>query len=193
MEDFSFVVRFTFAVAVKEQFGHTPLSLKEDIPWNCQHLVIGTGLQGRLPVMEQVWTEARNRGVAITICTTPEAIEVLKTDPAETNAILHLTCCSRLIWSSRCCDPPGFVGLVTLPPDDLSLGGPGRIHPRAFRKARQACHASCLGGLMPGALDLSNSRIEISGGSTTTAAALVNLLAWPWQGPPLDISHPCNI
>jgi hypothetical protein len=42
--------------------------------------------------MEEVRTEAGKRGVAITICTTPEAIEVLKTDPAETNAVLHLTC-----------------------------------------------------------------------------------------------------
>ncbi len=77
---------------LKEQFGHTPLSLREDIPWNCQWLLIGTGMQGRLPVMEEVRTEAGKRGVALTICTTPEAIEILKTEPAETNAILHLTC-----------------------------------------------------------------------------------------------------
>ncbi len=77
---------------LKGQFGHTPLSLNEDIPWNCGRLLIGTGQQGRLPVMEEVRTEAEKRGVALTICTTPEAIELLKSEPAETNAILHLTC-----------------------------------------------------------------------------------------------------
>jgi len=78
--------------AFKAQFGHTPLSLEEDIPWNCQRLLIGTGQQGRLPVMEEVRKEAAKRGVALTICTTPEAIEVLKSEPADTNAVLHLTC-----------------------------------------------------------------------------------------------------
>ena len=24
-------------------FGHTPLSIEEDSPWDCRHLVIGTG------------------------------------------------------------------------------------------------------------------------------------------------------
>src|SRR6516164_3917458 len=35
----------------REQFGHTPVSLKEEIPWECKRLVIGTGMEGRLPVM----------------------------------------------------------------------------------------------------------------------------------------------
>jgi hypothetical protein len=26
-----------------KQFGHTPLSIEEDIPWKCRQLVIGTG------------------------------------------------------------------------------------------------------------------------------------------------------
>jgi hypothetical protein len=33
-------------------FGHTPLSVQEDIPWDCRHLVIGTGT-GALPVMDE--------------------------------------------------------------------------------------------------------------------------------------------
>jgi hypothetical protein len=33
----------------REQFGHTPLSVEEDIPWKCWRLVIGTGAYGRLP------------------------------------------------------------------------------------------------------------------------------------------------
>ncbi len=55
-------------------------------------MLIGTGLQGRLPFMEEVRVEAGMRGVELTICVTPEAIEILKTEPPETNAILHLTC-----------------------------------------------------------------------------------------------------
>jgi hypothetical protein len=29
-------------------YGHTPLSVEEDIPWNCSRLVIGTGVDGKL-------------------------------------------------------------------------------------------------------------------------------------------------
>lgn len=37
----------------RDNFGHTPLSVKERIPWKCRSLVIGTGT-GALPVMDQV-------------------------------------------------------------------------------------------------------------------------------------------
>jgi hypothetical protein len=30
----------------REQFGHTPLSIEEKIPWKCQRLVVGTGANG---------------------------------------------------------------------------------------------------------------------------------------------------
>ena len=50
----------------REAFGHTPLSVKEDIPWKCRRLVVGTGAYGALPVMEELKE-----------CT---------------NAILHVTC-----------------------------------------------------------------------------------------------------
>lgn len=72
-------------------FGHTPLSLEEEIPWKCSRLVIGTGT-GALPVMEEVKTEARRRGVKLIILTTAEAIDELKRSIPETNAILHVTC-----------------------------------------------------------------------------------------------------
>lgn len=74
----------------REDFGHTPLSLEEDIPWECRRLVIGTGAYGRLPVMRSVRTEAEIRNVELTILPTEEAIEVLNKDPKDTNAILHL-------------------------------------------------------------------------------------------------------
>jgi hypothetical protein len=41
-----------------DAFGHTPLSIEEDIPWKCQRLVIGTGT-GALPVMKR--GKARSR------------------------------------------------------------------------------------------------------------------------------------
>jgi hypothetical protein len=74
----------------RKQFGHTPLSLKEEIPWECKKLVIGTGVYGRLPVMDDVLTEAKRRGIEVVICTTPEAVKVLADNPPDTNAVLHV-------------------------------------------------------------------------------------------------------
>jgi hypothetical protein len=76
----------------REQFGHTPLSLQEDIPWECKRLVIGTGMEGRLPVMDDVTAEARRRGVELVLRPTPQAVRLLEDNPADTNAILHVTC-----------------------------------------------------------------------------------------------------
>jgi hypothetical protein len=76
----------------REQFGHTPVSLKEEIPWECKRLVIGIGFEGRLPVMGEVKSEARKRGVELVICLTPEAVKLVKEHPKATNAILHVTC-----------------------------------------------------------------------------------------------------
>jgi hypothetical protein len=74
-----------------DAFGHTPLSIEEEIPWKCRKLVIGTGT-GALPVMEEVKHEAKRRKIKLLILPTTEAIEVLKGNPKETNAILHVTC-----------------------------------------------------------------------------------------------------
>ncbi len=46
----------------RDVFGHTPLSVEEKIPWECQRLVIGTGT-GALPVMKEVKLEAQRRHV----------------------------------------------------------------------------------------------------------------------------------
>ncbi len=75
----------------RDEFGHTPLSIEEEIPWKCRRLVIGTG-SGALPVMDDVKREAKRREVKLLIVPTPEAIEELRKHPDETNAILHLTC-----------------------------------------------------------------------------------------------------
>jgi hypothetical protein len=76
----------------REGFGHTPLSLREDIPWKCDCLVVGTGAYGRLPVMKEVQREAERRKVKLLILPTIQAIDALRQDPDETNAILHVTC-----------------------------------------------------------------------------------------------------
>jgi hypothetical protein len=76
----------------REEFGHTPLSLEENIPWKCRQLVIGTGAYGRLPVMEELESEAERHKIKLLVLPTTEAIEVLKQNPKDTNAILHVTC-----------------------------------------------------------------------------------------------------
>jgi hypothetical protein len=73
-------------------YGHTPLSIAEDIPWRCRRLVIGTGADGALPVMKQVREEARRRKVDLVILPTAEAIDVLAGARKDTNAVLHVTC-----------------------------------------------------------------------------------------------------
>ena len=75
----------------REAFGHTPLSLEEEIPWKCSRLVVGTG-EGALPVMDEVKREARRRKVELLILPTEEAIELLNQRAENTNAILHVTC-----------------------------------------------------------------------------------------------------
>src|SRR6476620_4397123 len=57
--------------------GHTPLSIAEDIPWNCRRLVVGTGANGALPIMEDVRREAQARQVELLVLPTTEAIRVL--------------------------------------------------------------------------------------------------------------------
>ena len=74
------------------EYGHTPLSAAEDIPWRCRRLVIGTGADGALPVMQQVRDQARRRKADLVVLPTAEAIDALAKAPAGTNAILHLTC-----------------------------------------------------------------------------------------------------
>jgi hypothetical protein len=75
----------------RHEFGHTPLSIEEKIPWKCHRLVIGTGAYGRLPVMKEVKLEAERRHVELVIVPTSEAIRLIEKESA-VNAILHVTC-----------------------------------------------------------------------------------------------------
>ena len=73
-------------------FGHTPVSMEENIPWDCRYLVVGTGADGALPVMDEVKQEAARRKVDLLTVPTSEAIGVLQAEAKDTNAILHVTC-----------------------------------------------------------------------------------------------------
>jgi hypothetical protein len=76
----------------RDVFGHTPLSAKEDIPWRCRRLVVGTGAEGRLPVMDEVRKEALDRKVELVSLPTDDAVAILNRSAKSTNAILHVTC-----------------------------------------------------------------------------------------------------
>ena len=75
-----------------DAFGHTPLSIEEEIPWKCRQLIIGTAAYGRLPVLKEVKREAERRKVDLVVLPTSQAIDVLNKNPEATNAILHITC-----------------------------------------------------------------------------------------------------
>jgi len=76
----------------RNEYGHTPLSVEETIPWKCRRLIVGTGAYGSLPVMKEVRLEAERRKIELLVLPTKDALEVLNKQPEETNAILHVTC-----------------------------------------------------------------------------------------------------
>lgn len=77
----------------RAKYGHTPLTPKEEIPWECKTLLIGIGMDGLLPVTEELKEEAKKRGVKLILKKTPEAAEYLKEHYEEDmNVILHITC-----------------------------------------------------------------------------------------------------
>jgi hypothetical protein len=77
----------------KAKYGHTPLTPKEDIPWECKTLVVGTGMYGKLPVVQEFQAEAKRRGVKLVILETKEAVKYfLENYGPDLNAIFHITC-----------------------------------------------------------------------------------------------------
>lgn len=74
-------------------FGHTPLSVDEQIPWSARRLIVGTGADGQLPVMDDVYAEAKRRGVKVVALPTADACDLLsRTADEDVAAILHVTC-----------------------------------------------------------------------------------------------------
>lgn len=79
--------------AYRSRFGHTPLSVEENIPWHGSRLFIGTGAYGSLPIMPEVYEAAQRKGVEVIAKPTVEICELVKKyKPSDVNAILHVTC-----------------------------------------------------------------------------------------------------
>lgn len=77
----------------RDRFGHTPLSVAEDLPWTGQRLIVGTGADGALPVMDEVVEEARRRGVTLEVLPTTDACRRIgELGDDQVDAILHVTC-----------------------------------------------------------------------------------------------------
>ena len=77
----------------RDEYGHTPLSAQEAIPWSGRRLIIGTGFYGDLPVMPEVYEQARRRNVELIAEPTADACKLLAgEDDDEITAILHVTC-----------------------------------------------------------------------------------------------------
>jgi hypothetical protein len=72
----------------RDEFGHTPLSMKEKKPWKCRRLVIGIGAYCRVPVMKEVKLDVERRHLELVIVPTSEAIRIKRS--SRQNAILHL-------------------------------------------------------------------------------------------------------
>ena len=77
---------------LRSAYGHTPLSLSENIPWDCRRLVIGTGAPGALPLVPELRREAERRSVELLAMPTVDTIALLEKAPTGTNAVLHVTC-----------------------------------------------------------------------------------------------------
>src|SRR5437588_3684957 len=60
----------------REKFGHTPLSAGEEIPWGGKRLIVGTGAHGALPVMDEVLTEAKRRGIDVSAAPPSEVCQL---------------------------------------------------------------------------------------------------------------------
>ncbi|HEY6056626.1 MAG TPA: MTH938/NDUFAF3 family protein [Candidatus Limnocylindrales bacterium] len=79
--------------ALRDRFGHTPLSAAEDIPWGGKRLIVGTGADGALPVAPDVYDEGARRGIAIEALPTRDACRLLgELKAKDVYAVLHVTC-----------------------------------------------------------------------------------------------------
>lgn len=77
----------------RAEYGHTPLTADEAIPWSAPLLIVGTGADGRLPITNELYREAAERRVEVVARPTAEACELLgAADPKSVAAILHVTC-----------------------------------------------------------------------------------------------------
>lgn len=74
-------------------YGHTPLSELEYIPWDCDTLVIGIGMSSKLPVTDKLKEIAKQKNVTLILLRTPEAVEFYtKNYSLRVNSVFHITC-----------------------------------------------------------------------------------------------------
>jgi hypothetical protein len=78
--------------ALRDRYGHTPLSANEAIPWSSDRLVIGTVVSGALPIVPELLDEARRRGVEIVAIPTAKACDLITNAETDLAAVLHVTC-----------------------------------------------------------------------------------------------------
>jgi len=77
----------------RDEYGHTPRSTEEKIPWGGEQLIVGTGVYGKLPIMPAVEAEAKRRGIKLVAIPTEQACQLLGSIKREdTFAVLHVTC-----------------------------------------------------------------------------------------------------
>lgn len=77
----------------RAEYGHTPLSPDEAVPWSAPLLIVGTGASGQLPITSDLFLEACRRGVEVVVRPTVEACELIAAaDVGSVAAILHVTC-----------------------------------------------------------------------------------------------------
>ncbi len=74
----------------KGNYGHTPLTVHENIPWDCSTLVVGTGIYGSLPVTDEVFKMAEELNVTLVVKKLKDAVKHL--NDSDTNFVFHLTC-----------------------------------------------------------------------------------------------------
>jgi hypothetical protein len=79
--------------ARRAEYGHTPLTARERIPWSAPTLVVGTGANGQLPITPDLYKEADRRHVEVIARPTAEACGLLQEgDPGEVAGVLHVRC-----------------------------------------------------------------------------------------------------
>ena len=61
----------------KAEYGHTPLTADEAIPWSAPRLIVGTGATGALPITDDLYREALERDVEVIARPTAEACDLL--------------------------------------------------------------------------------------------------------------------
>ena len=77
----------------RDAYGHTPLSLAENLPWDDRQLIVGTGMYGHLPVMPEVVQEAERRKIELVVVPTETACRLLADQKdQDVYAVLHVTC-----------------------------------------------------------------------------------------------------